>query len=126
MEQKIRPHAQKFSFLVAGGFVFILLAGFFLGIEALWAFTAAYLLSTLFVGSNFLVIRGLDTDDHKQFNRVFFISIAVRFLLVTAALVFILGATEIHQIYFTVSFIISYIFHSVNEIIFINKILETR
>ena len=86
---------------------------------------SAYLLSFLFVASNFLVIQRLRGADNAKFYWQFFLSLGLRFLLVLVALVVILKAIKIHQIYFTVSFIISYIFHSVIEIILINKILET-
>lgn len=98
---------------------------YFTGMEYLFALVVAYLLSYVFVASNFLTLRKLDHSDHKKFYRLFLSSLAVRFLLMIAALIFVLEAIKIHQIFFTVSFIISYIFHSVIEIIFINQILET-
>lgn len=98
---------------------------FFAGTEFLYALGLAYLLSYLFVASNFVALRKIDLKDHKKFYRFFLTSLAVRFLLMIAALIFVLEVIKIHQIFFTVSFIISYIFHSVIEIIFINHILET-
>ena len=112
----------KISFLV---FCSVLLLGLFAGTSFLYAFSVAFLLSYLFVASNFITVRNLDLDDHKKFYRIFLFSLAARFLLMIAALIFVLEVIKIHQIFFTVSFIISYIFHSVIEIIFINKILET-
>jgi len=103
----------------------VFLPGLFLGASFLYAFSLAFLLSYLFVGSNFITLRKLDADDHKKFYRVFLFSLAARFSLMIAALIFVLAVIKIHQIFFTVSFIISYIFHSVIEIIFINQILET-
>lgn len=93
--------------------------------DALPAFAGAYLLSFLFVGSNFLVMRNLDLNDHARFFRLFGLSLAVRFLLAIAAIALALNIGNNHQIFFTVSFIISYICHSITEIIFLNKILET-
>lgn len=55
----------------------------------------------------------------------FYGALGVRFIVVLVALVVVLETIKIHQIYFTVSFIISYIFHSVIEMILINKLLET-
>ncbi|MDX1587020.1 MAG: hypothetical protein R3222_09755 [Balneolaceae bacterium] len=109
--------------------ILILCAGIVLGVwigtSFIVAFSTAFLLSYLFVSSNFFTVRYLQLDDHKKFYRIFLISLAARFILVIAALIFVLEVIKIHQIFFTVSFIISYIFHSVIEIIFINQILET-
>ncbi|MDX1617676.1 MAG: hypothetical protein R3224_02745 [Balneolaceae bacterium] len=87
---------------------------------------AGYLLSYLFVASNFFVIRKIELGDQKKFLKIFFASLVVRFVLVVAGFVSVLAVTNFNQIFFTVSFIISYIFHSIIEIIFINKILENR
>lgn len=88
-------------------------------------FTWAYLLSFTFTGSNFLVMRKIDLNDHSRFVKIFGISLAVRFIAVIGAILYILKTKNSHQIFFTISFIISYICHSVTEIIFLNKILET-
>lgn len=117
---------KKFTFWGVLGFAAITLAGLYAGGEALKAMASAYLLSMLFVGSVIIVLQKLDAGDNKRFYRVFLITISARFVLVLVAILFVLLVTKIHQIYFTVSFIISYIFHSVNEIIFINKTLENE
>ncbi|SMO42943.1 hypothetical protein SAMN06265218_102259 [Fodinibius sediminis] len=85
----------------------------------------ANMLSFLFVASNFLSLRNFKKQTHKIFYRRFLIVLAVRFVFVLLALVLILRMIKFHQIYFTVSFIISYILHSIIEIILINKILQT-
>lgn len=83
-----------------------------------------YVLSFIFVGTNFLVLRNIRKEDQKNFYRRFYISTAVRFVLVLATITVILSTLRFHQISFTVSFIISYILHSVNEIITIEKLLQ--
>jgi hypothetical protein len=92
---------------------------------AIIAILLGYALSFIFVGSNFFVVRKIHGTAHPTFFKYFLVSIGVRFALVLAGVVTVLIATKIHQIYFTVSFIISYIFHSAIEIISINKLLET-
>lgn len=114
-----------FAGISGGVFILILPAGFLLDAPGFYAIVLGYLLSFLFVGSNLLVVRKLDLEDHQRFYRIFFISVSLRFILVVASIVFVLKMIKIQQIYFTVSFIISYIFHSIIEIIFINKILKT-
>lgn len=116
------------SFLAwSGAGLLISLAGFsWLGGEALTAALTAYLLSFVFTGSNYVVIRKINTGSDTYFYRIFLVSLALRFLLVLAALYLALKVIKFHHIYFTVSFVISYIFHSVIEIIFLNKTLETE
>lgn len=85
-----------------------------------------YLLSFLFVLSNFSLLSRMNLEEHKKILKRFFITIFGRFAMVLIAYAAVLLFVNINQIFFTVSFIISYIFHSVIEIIFINKILENR
>lgn len=127
MTKTEKPFAAIFAKITGGVFALILPAAFWPGMpDALpLALSLGYLISFLFVGSNLLVLLRIDIENQQQYNQVFFVSLALRFMLVLAAIIFVLGATKINQIYFTVSFIISYIFHSVIEIILINKILET-
>lgn len=125
MTQQFRGIVFEFLGFSLAAFL-ILFAGAYFTIQPyLFAVLLAYLLSFIFVGSNFFVICNIRGGDDTKFYRQFFISMALRFVLIIAALVLILKTIKIHQIYFTVSFIISYIFHSVIEIISINKILET-
>lgn len=99
---------------------------FFLTAEAATAVLVGYLLSFLFVGSNWIVIRRLFSGESTPFYRRYLRLLLIRFASVIGLLVLILGVTKIDQIFFTVIFIISYIFHSVIEIIFINKILDNE
>ncbi len=125
MDTVVKHYFIRLTKISAAVFACVLIAGLFAGAQFLYAFSLAYLLSYLFVSSNFIAVRNIDLEDHKKFYRIFLISLAVRFVLMIGALIFVLEVIKIHQIFFTVSFIISYIFHSVIEIIFINQILET-
>jgi hypothetical protein len=125
LDQPVQKLAHKFLWSSLVAFLFIVGVTFFLGQQYYPAVSTGFLLSFLFVGSNFFVIKRMKTPKSANFMSRFYLSLGVRFLLVLAALVVILKVTKIHQIYFTVSFIISYIFHSVIEIILINKLLET-
>ena len=89
------------------------------------AILLAHTVSLLFVGSIFAVVRNIRKQSHKTFYRHFLIIFSLRFVLVVGVLTLILMITKFHQIYFTVSFIISYILHSVIEIFSINQILQT-
>lgn len=67
-----------------------------------------------------LVSASINKEADENFLRLYFISLFVRFLIVCLLFILILAVTKIHEFSFTVSFIISYIFHSVNEVIFLN------
>lgn len=58
---------------------------------------------------------------NERFTTIYFFSLFVRFLIVCTIFILILLTTKIDEFSFTVSFIISYIFHSVNEVIFLNR-----
>ncbi|TYP95011.1 hypothetical protein LX73_0305 [Fodinibius salinus] len=114
------------QFLIYSGIAFFILLVCvygFIGAQ-LWAPVAAYVLSFLFVASNFFIVRKVKKGSGNGFYRQFFVTLSLRFILVIIALVVILKATEFHKINFTVSFIISYIFHSAIEVHSINKIIE--
>lgn len=106
-------------------FVALLLCTYILIPADLTAPITGYLLSFLFIGIDLLVVRNFRGMSNNQFYMRFFISIGIRFILVFAVFVVILLTLNIHQIYFTVSFIISYILHSGIEIFYVNKLLET-
>lgn len=104
----------------------VLLAITFLVNEAfIGAAILSYILSFVFVGSNYIVLRKLKASAQDIFVTRFYLFLGIRFLLILVVLVVVLQTIKIHQIYFTVSFIISYIFHSVIEMILINKLLRT-
>jgi hypothetical protein len=118
-------YAKKFS--VWGGILFIV-AVVITVVQAsgtLMIMSTAYVLSFIFVGSNFLVIRNIESPNKRKFFWIFGGVFTLRFLSVVGAIILGLNLLNNHQIFFTISFIISYICHSVIEIIFITKILET-
>jgi len=125
LHQKVNKHLKRFLSIAAILFSAFSVIFWLYPPQWLGPFVSAYGLSLIFTGSNFWVMRKLNLCDHSQFMRLFGISLAIRFLVVLSALLLILSIINNHQIFFTVSFIISYICHSVMEVIFLNKILET-
>ncbi|MBR9917605.1 hypothetical protein GYB29_07985 [bacterium] len=103
--------------------ILALISPFFLPVDPAVAVICGFVLSLIFILSSAWVLDNFWNADSKLFIQVFFFSMAIRFLLVLAALGILLGITKIDNIYFTVSFIISYLYHSVMEMIFINQIL---
>ncbi|TVQ04962.1 MAG: hypothetical protein EA359_04610 [Balneolaceae bacterium] len=57
----------------------------------------------------------------KQFTNIYYISLFLRFLIVLLIYALILVLLNFDEFSFTVSFIISYLFHSVNEVILLNR-----
>ena len=72
------------------------------------------------------ILEAFWDTEWNQFNKIFFFSLIGRFVVVVLVLIILLGATKIDEIYFTVSFIISYLCYSITEMIFFTKILEKK
>lgn len=85
--------------------------------------TTGYTLG-LFAVMIHLVSSSISKKMDDNFLKVYLISLLVRFLIVCILFILILVVTKIDEFSFTVSFIISYIFHSVNEVIFLNHKLS--
>ncbi len=83
-------------------------------------------LSFFFIASSIWIIQRFWNAGEKTFFRAFMISLPIRFVLVLIAFAILVSSTKIDEIYFTVSFIISYLCHSITEMIFINKFLKKR
>jgi uncharacterized membrane protein len=109
-----------FSLLLA-----LISTGFFLvGERQGVAVVSGVLLSSIFVSSSAWIFDAFKNAPNRVFIKVFFFSTFIRFLLVLALFGILVGVTKIDEIYFTVSFIISYLCQSLTEIIFINKLLQ--
>lgn len=126
MNSAIKNYFRKLLNVGVAGTFLLMLPFAVLPVPEAGGLSGGYVLSFLFVASNYIVVRRIGLDDQKKFLKLFFASLIVRFLLVLACFISVLAFIHISQILFTVSFIISYIFHSIIEIIFINKILENR
>lgn len=87
------------------------------------AILSGFILSSIFVLSSAWVIEEFWGVDSIVFTKIYFFSMAIRMLLIIVVMGILLGLTKIDEIFFTVSLIISYLYQSVKEMIFINKIL---
>lgn len=98
--------------------------GFFMvGEQEGVAVLSGVMLSAIFVSSSAWIFDAFRNVENRLFTRIFFFSTAIRFLLILSLFGILLAVTKIDELYFTVSFIISYLCQSVTEMIFINKIL---
>ena len=114
----------KNSLKVSALLALISLIFFWMGTAQGFAVLAGVLLSSLFVDSSAWVFETVQKLENEQFIKVYVFSIFIRFVLVLLIFGILLATTKIDEIYFTVSFIISYLCESVTEMIFINKILQ--
>lgn len=126
MYSLVRKIVLRFTKLSALAFLLFTIIIAIVNREFLLSLTGAFWLSYLFVGGNFLVLLKLNAEDSALFYKRYLIGVFVRFFLVLLALTIVIGVIKFQQIFFTVSFIISYIFHSVIEIIYINQALEKQ
>ncbi len=97
---------------------------FFMDVHKGVAIISGALLSSIFIVSSGWVLHTFRKAENKLFTQAFFFSMVIRFVLVLLLFSILLGLTNIDKIYFTVSFIISYLCQSITEMIFINKILQ--
>ncbi|MBN2731548.1 MAG: hypothetical protein JXR26_03865, partial [Balneolaceae bacterium] len=92
MQHEADTYLLKFAAIAGSLFVIVSLILILVEPGKLIFFCFAYLLSFVFTGSNFLVMRKVELDDQSKFTRIFGSSLVVRFLLVIAALIFMLKA----------------------------------
>jgi hypothetical protein len=111
--------------LAVYGILHILFA-FILPAHMTGGWIAGYLLGLLAVLLHFAasVFTGKSSDD--RFFRIFFLSLVIRFLLILVLFVILVLSEKFEQLSFTVGFLISYIFHSVNDVILLNNKLTNH
>ncbi|HCD51151.1 MAG TPA: hypothetical protein DEQ34_01790 [Balneolaceae bacterium] len=103
-----------------------LLITFFFASDRLIAIGAGYLISTLFVFAAVFVVERFWNVNDEQFLQIYFFAMAIRFLIVLISFAVLVFLLKFDEIYFTVSFIISYLYQSVIEIILFQKSLHNR
>ncbi len=108
------------------GTLLFLLTLVFLPEQKTAGWLVGYGLGLITILLHFIAAKAFSGLSDNNFFGIYFLSIGLRFLLVLALFILIIIFGKIDQISFTVSFIISYIFHSVIEIILINKKLTNR
>jgi hypothetical protein len=104
--------------------IFLFALSFYLDNYKIWAVFVGYTLSLIFVLSSIIIIHNFWDSKETVFFKVFLYSLPIRFFVVLTTFAILLKTTKIDEIYFTVSFIISYLYHSITKMIFIHKILK--
>ena len=80
----------------------------------------AYLIAFIFVGAAIWVWVRFRTDSSHNFVKVYFTATLVRFFLVILLLFVSLSVIKFEQMFFTVNFIISYLYQSVIELLLVH------
>ncbi len=107
------------SFLILNGVIAFLMTD-----DVRFAWITGYLLGLLAVAIHLVTSRFTNNRNNVSFFRYYYISLLLRFVIICILFIFILTMIKIDEFSFTVSFIISYLFHSVNEVIYLNKKLS--
>lgn len=110
------------AFFAAVGFAVLnmVVAILLSGSESL-AWIAGYLLGLFAVAIHLVTSLFTRNSTEKQFITVYYFGVFVRFLIVLILFALFLILVNFDEFSFTVSFIISYLFHSVNEVILLNR-----
>jgi hypothetical protein len=106
--------------------VLMLSPSLFVGYNLAIGWVSGYVLGAAGVVLHLLIVFKIKHIGHSNFFRIYYGGLLLRFLILISLMIFILVLTKIDQISFTVSFIISYILHSVVEIILLNKELAKK
>ncbi|MEX0944039.1 MAG: hypothetical protein WDZ38_00110 [Balneolaceae bacterium] len=89
--------------------------------EEFYAWLLGYSLGLFAVFIHFFTSLITNSKEGTKFLKMYYLSLVIRFLIVITIFIAIMTMIKIDEFSFTVSFIISYIFHSVIEVIFLNQ-----
>jgi len=117
---------KKELMIILSGLVCAAIIGFSLPMYSAIGWYAGYFLGIISVAGHLLIVWLIKDNAQKAFMERYYLGIFIRFLITLGLFASLLILTEIEQISFTLSFIISYIFHSGIDIILINKKITNR
>lgn len=106
--------------------VCVLILALFIPIEISFSVISGLIISFLFVITAAWVHNKFWDYEEERFLKLFYRSLLIRFFFVIVFLAIFLSLSKIDEIYFTVSFIISYLYNSVAEMILFNKTLTKK
>lgn len=87
---------------------------------------AGYALGLLAIALHFVMSSFAGRLEGDRFFQFFFGGVAVRFMIILGLFVILIISGKFDQLGFTVSFLISYIFHSVIDMILLNDELTNQ
>ncbi len=116
-------HLLKINTYILVGIVLLFI---FLPLEASVSVLAGFGLGFIFVLTSAWVHSKFLHLEEERFTKFFYRSILIRFFFIVIFLIIILSLSKIDELYFTVSFIISYLYNSVAEMILFNQTLTNK
>jgi len=116
-------HLLKINTYILVGIVLLFI---FLPLEASVSVLAGFGLGFIFVLTSAWVHSKFLHLEEERFTKFFYRSILIRFFFIVVFLIIILSLSKIDELYFTVSFIISYLYNSVAEMILFNQTLTNK
>src|SRR5690625_4388741 len=125
MTNNISGFRGEFLAIIAGALLWLSAALLPMGIDIAGLLTG-YFLGLLAVLMHYLVIWFTRDLEHERCFRLYAWGGCLRSTAILIHVTLLLRLVNIEQISFTLSFIISYIFHSVIEIVFLHKISVHR
>lgn len=114
------------KYIILGFFILNGIIAYILSDDIQFAWITGYLLGVLAVAIHLITSLFTNRKNDVSFFRHYYISLMLRFLIVCMLFILILTMIKIDEFSFTVSFIISYLFHSVTEVIFLNMKLSNQ
>lgn len=114
------------KYIILGFFILNGIIAFVLADDIQFAWITGYLLGVLAVAIHLITSLFTNRKNDVSFFRHYYISLMLRFLIVCMLFILILTMIKIDEFSFTVSFIISYLFHSINEVILLNMKLSNQ
>ncbi len=122
---RLREYKKELITAVSG-VVIATAAGLFMPLHTAIGWAAGYILGMIAVAMHVLIVWLINDFDKRNFIGRYYLGIFFRFLLTLGLFTSLLILTEIEHFSFTLSFIISYIFYSVIDMILINKKFTKR
>jgi len=119
------PRKKLILSLVLFGLLAVTLS-FLVPTESQGGILAGYGLGFLAILLHFATNQFTKKLDNDSFFKLFFLSLTLRFFIVLGLFVILILSEKFEQLSFTVSFLISYIFHSVTDMIFLNDQLTKQ
>lgn len=114
------------KYIILGFFILNGIIAYILSDDIQFAWITGYLLGVLAVAIHLITSLFTNRKNDVSFFRHYYISLMLRFLIVCMLFILILTMIKIDEFSFTVSFIISYLFHSINEVILLNMKLSNQ
>ena len=124
----MKPFVLRIAISLILGFIFVFFISKFTGLSAAeWeGITAGAILALFYVGSGFVFFALARRMSQKDFNRVFVMSLAGRFLLVFAGIALVYKWNLVSVEIFIISFFVWYFVFQIFEVLSLNQLFRKK